>query len=60
VADGLGAHQHAAALFFRLTSTPGANHGNEYVRLLREAGFRHVTATRPVVAPGKVLVTGRR
>ena len=50
----------AAALFFRLTSTAGAYHGDEYARWLREAGFHSITVKRPAVSPGKVLVTGRR
>lgn len=49
-----------AALFFRLTSTAGAYHGDEYARWLREAGFRRVTVTRPMASPGKVLVTACR
>jgi 2-polyprenyl-3-methyl-5-hydroxy-6-metoxy-1,4-benzoquinol methylase len=49
-----------AALFFRLTSTAGAYHGDVYAQLLREAGFRRVAVMRPASAPGKVLVTGRR
>lgn len=49
-----------AALFFRLTSTAGAYHGDEYARWLRDAGFRRVTVVRPTASPGKVLVTGRR
>lgn len=50
----------AAALFFRVTSTGGAYHGDEYARWLRDVGFRGVTITRPLAAPGKVLVTARR
>lgn len=49
-----------AALFFRLTSTAGAYHGNQYAEWLRRAGFVRVTVTRPVQTPGHVLVTGRR
>jgi len=49
-----------AALFFRLTSSAGAYHGDDYARWLRAAGFRKVSVTRPLVSPGKVLVTARR
>jgi 2-polyprenyl-3-methyl-5-hydroxy-6-metoxy-1,4-benzoquinol methylase len=49
-----------AALFFRLTSTAGAHHGDDYTRWLREAGFQRVTRTRPVASFAKVLVTARR
>jgi hypothetical protein len=49
-----------AALFFRLTSTAGTYHGDDYAGWLREAGFRHVAVTRPAILPGKVMVIGRR
>lgn len=49
-----------AALFFRLTSTAGAYHGDAYAGWLRQAGFSDVTVTRPTASLGKVLVTGRR
>ncbi len=46
------------ALFFRLTSTAGAYHGDEYKEWLESAGFRRVRIQRPIVSPGAVLVTG--
>ena len=49
-----------AALYFRLTSTAGAYHGDEYAGWLREAGFERITVVRPALAPGNVLVTARR
>ncbi len=48
------------ALYFKLTSTAGAYHGDEYAAWLRAAGFARVTIARPATAPGKVLVTARR
>lgn len=48
-----------SALFFRLTSTAGAYHGDDYAGWLRDAGFRRVTIARPATAPGKVLVSAR-
>jgi hypothetical protein len=47
----------AAALFFRLTSTAGVYHADEYTAWLEEGGFREVRVRRPWTAPGKVLVT---
>lgn len=49
----------AAALFFRLTSTAGAYHGDDYVQWMRDAGFTKTSVSRPVTTPGKVLVVGR-
>lgn len=48
-----------AALYFRLTSTAGAFHGDEYAAWLREAGFTAIRVARPVLSPGNVLVCGR-
>jgi len=48
-----------AALFFRLTSTAGAYHGDQYAAWLRRAGFERVKVARPVMSPGQVLVTAR-
>ena len=50
----------AAALFFRLTSTAGAYSADDYARGLSEAGFVRIRVTRPVITPGKMLVTARR
>jgi hypothetical protein len=49
-----------AALFFRLTSQASCYRGDEYARWLREAGFTEVRVERPMLAPGRVLVTGRK
>jgi len=48
------------SLFFRLTSSAAAYHGDQYALWLHNAGFRRVHVTRPAMAPGKVLVTARR
>jgi hypothetical protein len=48
------------ALFFRLTSSAGSYHGDEYAGWLRAAGFLHVEVIRPMLAPGSVLVRGTR
>jgi len=48
-----------AALYFRLTSTGGAYHADEYTGWLQAAGFERVRVRRPLVAPGKILVTAR-
>ncbi len=47
------------ALYFRLISTAGAFHGDEYARWLREAGYADIRIARPALSPGNVLVTGR-
>jgi hypothetical protein len=49
----------AVKLYFRLTSTAGAYHADEYSAWLRGAGFGGVKVVRPARSPGKVLVTGR-
>jgi hypothetical protein len=49
----------ALALYFRLTSTAGAFHADEYSGWLRDAGFGAVKVVRPVLSPGKVLITAR-
>jgi cyclopropane fatty-acyl-phospholipid synthase-like methyltransferase len=46
-----------AALFFQLTSTGGAYHGDDYTRWLRECGFTKERVQRPLLSPGNVLVT---
>jgi 2-polyprenyl-3-methyl-5-hydroxy-6-metoxy-1,4-benzoquinol methylase len=48
-----------AALFFLLTSTGGAYHGDEHAGWLRSSGFSELRIRRPPFAPGKVLVTAR-
>jgi hypothetical protein len=48
-----------AALYFRLASTAGAFHGDQYEEWLGLAGFSAVTITRPALSPGSVLVTAR-
>jgi cyclopropane fatty-acyl-phospholipid synthase-like methyltransferase len=48
------------ALFFRLTSTAGAYHGDQYVDWMRRTGFDRVAIVRPAMSPGNVLVTARR
>jgi hypothetical protein len=48
-----------AALYFRLTSTAGAYHGDQYGEWLRQAEFARVTIARPMQTPGNVLVTAR-
>jgi hypothetical protein len=47
------------ALFFRLTSSAGAYHGDEYARWLEDAGFRTIKCVRPRLSPGNVLVHAR-
>jgi hypothetical protein len=49
-----------AALYFKLTSTAGAYHGDVYGEWLSRVGFRDVKAVRPLATPGNVLVTARR
>jgi len=49
-----------AALFFKLTSTAGAYHGDVYAEWLRRAAFQDIKVVRPVTTPGNVLVTARR
>ena len=49
-----------AALFFKLTSTAGAYHGDVYAAWLQRAAFRDIKVIRPVTTPGNVLVTARR
>ncbi|MFN8060917.1 MAG: class I SAM-dependent methyltransferase [Vicinamibacterales bacterium] len=45
------------SLFFRLTSTAGAYHGDQYTAWLAAAGFSRIRARRPLSSPGDVLVT---
>lgn len=47
------------ALYFRLTSSAGAFHGDDYAAWMREAGFVGIRVARPVLSPGNVLVSGR-
>jgi hypothetical protein len=49
----------ALALYFRLTSTAGAFHADDYSGWLRHAGFGALKVVRPVLSPGKVLITAR-
>jgi hypothetical protein len=49
----------ALALYFRLTSTAGAFHADDYSAWLRDAGFGALKVVRPVLSPGKVLITAR-
>jgi hypothetical protein len=49
-----------AALYFKLTSTAGAYHGDVYGEWLTRAGFRDVHIVRPMTTPGNVLVTAKR
>jgi 2-polyprenyl-3-methyl-5-hydroxy-6-metoxy-1,4-benzoquinol methylase len=46
-----------AALYFRLTSTGGAYHADEYAAWLQAAGFGRLRIRRPWLTPGKILVT---
>lgn len=52
-------HGDGVALFFRLTSSAGAYHGDEYAARLEQSGFRNVRLQRPRMSPGKVLITAR-
>lgn len=47
------------ALFFRLASTAGAYHGDQYAEWMRRSGFDRVAVVRPSMSPGNVLVTAR-
>ena len=49
-----------AALFFRVTSTAGCYHGDEYVGWLEQAGFTKVRVRRPALSQGSILVTAIR
>jgi 2-polyprenyl-3-methyl-5-hydroxy-6-metoxy-1,4-benzoquinol methylase len=49
----------AVALYFRLTSTAGAYHADQYSAWLRDAGFAGIKVVRPALSPGNVLITGR-
>ncbi|PYP87721.1 MAG: hypothetical protein DMF61_08710 [Blastocatellia bacterium AA13] len=48
----------AAALYFRLTSSARAYHGNDYRKWLKAAGFSNVSIKRPRLCPGYILVLG--
>lgn len=47
------------ALFFRLTSTARAHHGEDYAAWLEAAGCQRARVIRPALSPGNVLVVGR-
>ena len=47
-----------AALFFRLTSSASLYRGDDYANWLRNAGFRNTGMKRPMLSPGRILVTG--
>ncbi|HEX4952799.1 MAG TPA: methyltransferase [Thermoanaerobaculia bacterium] len=47
------------ALFFRLTSTARAHHGEDYAAWLEAAGCRRTKVIRPALSPGNVLVVAR-
>lgn len=49
-----------AALYFRLCSTAGCSSGEDYAARLEAAGFERIRVLRPLLAPGQVLVMGRR
>lgn len=49
----------AVALYFRLTSSASAYHGDEYASWLRASGFHNVRVLRPRLVPGYVLVSAR-
>jgi hypothetical protein len=49
-----------AALFFRLTSSAGTYHADEYAAWLKAAGFDRIRISRPRRSPGDVLVCARR
>ena len=49
----------AAALYFRLTSSGSAYHGDEYAGWLRACGFGGLRVARSTLVPGYVLVSGR-
>jgi 2-polyprenyl-3-methyl-5-hydroxy-6-metoxy-1,4-benzoquinol methylase len=51
-------HADGAALYFRLTSTAGAYHGDHYVKLLRQAGYEGLQVKRLRMSPGNVLIIG--
>jgi 2-polyprenyl-3-methyl-5-hydroxy-6-metoxy-1,4-benzoquinol methylase len=48
-----------AALYFRITSTAGAYHGDEFAKWLRREAFDAIRVRRPLLSPGNVLVTAR-
>jgi hypothetical protein len=52
-------HGDLIALFFKLTSSAEALHGDQYAGLLADAGFVNIRAIRPLVSPGRVFVVGR-
>jgi 2-polyprenyl-3-methyl-5-hydroxy-6-metoxy-1,4-benzoquinol methylase len=49
-----------AALYFRLTSTAGAYHGDQYASWLGSAGFTQTKIVRPMTTPGNVLIVAKR
>lgn len=50
----------ALALYFRLTSSGSAYHADEYSAWLQSARFEKIQVFRPRLAPGYVLLVGRR
>lgn len=48
------------SLFFRLSSTAGAYHGDQFAAWLSAAGFAKIRQRRPLASPGEVLVTAVR
>src|SRR5581483_3307390 len=48
-----------AALYFALTSTGGAYHGDDYAQWMKSAKFESIRVIRPTTTPGKVLVTAK-
>ena len=49
----------AVALYFRLTSSASAYHGDEYTSWLRASGFQSIRLLRPRLVPGYILVSAR-
>jgi hypothetical protein len=49
-----------AALYFRLTSTARCYSAGDYTGWLATAGFEQVRVRRPLLAPGQILVVGRK
>ena len=50
----------ALALYFHLTSSASAYHGDEYTAWLRTSGFRDVKVIRPKLVLGFVLISARK
>lgn len=56
--DSPASDTDGAALFFRLTSSASLYPGDDYANWLRSAGLRNIRLKRPMLLPGRVLVTG--